>query len=163
MKMRSQNVIFFGILTVLLISLVLTILHIYHFPSPTPSSLSLLSSSTPPDTITETKEMILTSHSYNGIIYTDWIRESSHFNYLNYKSLESFLVSYPKANIEMTVIGPQAANYYKLGNLMRLNLFYFSPSSLSSSCAANISLRNTKREDTRSEHISSVISLLSKR
>jgi hypothetical protein len=121
--------ILLGILTVLFISFILMILHTNHVssPPPPPAAAAVLPSPSTLPLDMETKEMILTSSSYNGIIYTDWIRESFHFNYLNYKSLESFLVTYPKANIEMTVIGPQAANYYKLGNLMRCLFFYLPP------------------------------------
>ncbi len=66
-----------------------------------------------------TEKEIRLSHDYNGDIYLDWIRESYQFNYLNYKSFESLLATYSEANFEFTIIGPQAANYYKLGNLMR--------------------------------------------
>jgi hypothetical protein len=69
--------------------------------------------------LARTEEEILASYQYPGDIYLDWIRESYQFNYLNYKSVESLLASYPKANVELTVIGPGAANYYKLGDLMR--------------------------------------------
>lgn len=135
MKVRSHVVILTGILTVIFISFLLMLLHTTTHTIPPSSSLSSTSSSSSHTTQSsisslfrpfhmETKEMLLASHAYNGIIYTDWIRDSFHFNYLNYKSLESLLVSYPQAEIEMTVIGPQAANYYKLGNLMRFPFLY---------------------------------------
>lgn len=69
------------------------------------------------------EEVILLSHEFNGDIFLDWVRESHQFNYLNYKSLESLLATYSHANFEFTIIGPQAANYYKLGNLMSKHIF----------------------------------------
>jgi hypothetical protein len=104
-----------------------------------PSLPQILPAHQPP-----TEERILSSYQYLGDIYLDWIRESYQFNYLNYKSVESLLASYPKANLEMTVIGPGAANYYKLGDLMRQvrssssrspfsSLIFYTPSSSTSS------------------------------
>lgn len=97
------------------------------FPSSLPSSLSLSPSLSPLkeqviskiNKIYQNNEEVILSFQYSNDIYIDWIRESYHFNYLNYKSFESLLAAYPTSSLEFTVIGPNAANYYKLGNLMR--------------------------------------------
>ena len=58
-------------------------------------------------------------YEYTGDIYFDWTRSSYTFNYVGYKSLESALVAYPDAKVESILVGPEAANYYKVGELMR--------------------------------------------
>lgn len=83
----------------------------------------LVNTSTKDPSLSQTS-LILSSHEYSGPIFVDWIRPSYHFNNINYKSMESLLITYPHSNIQMTVIGPQSANYYKLGDLMRSHLIY---------------------------------------
>eukprot|EP01038_Epipyxis_sp_PR26KG_P012839 gene12839-17213_t len=56
--------------------------------------------------------------SYSGLIMMDWSLNSNDFNYINYKSLESILFVYPFATIIINLVGPEKANYYKLGNLI---------------------------------------------
>ena len=56
--------------------------------------------------------------NYSGLIMMDWVLSSDSFSYINYKSLESLLSIYPKAQVEVHIIAPNAANYYKYGNLL---------------------------------------------
>lgn len=55
----------------------------------------------------------------------DWIHDggSDAFGYINYKSLESVLVSYPQCRYEVMLMAPQIANYYRIGNLISKHFF----------------------------------------
>lgn len=59
---------------------------------------------------------------YSDIIYLDWPKESHKLTYLNYKSVESLLSVYPEAKFECLTIGPNAANYYKVGDVLRYSI-----------------------------------------
>lgn len=63
------------------------------------------------------------SYEYNGNIYMDWTAHSDKFGYLNYKSLESLVFSYPRAKIVVLHLGPTAADYYKFGNMISKHIF----------------------------------------
>ena len=56
-------------------------------------------------------------------VYMDWLLPSDDFGYINYKSLESILVQYPEASVTVLLIGPQAADYYKCGDLLSKHYF----------------------------------------
>ena len=58
------------------------------------------------------------------LIIMDWIVDSALFGYINYKSLESLLATYPTAEVKVLLIGPQAADYYKCGNLLSKHYFH---------------------------------------
>jgi hypothetical protein len=60
---------------------------------------------------------------YNGYIFMDWTGDSDDFDYVNYKSMESLLSVYPKANVKVNLIAPNAAHYYKTGNLISKHYF----------------------------------------
>jgi hypothetical protein len=70
-------------------------------------------------------EVAIDNYDFKGNIFLDWTRHSYKFDYIGYKSLESVLAVYPNAIVENTMIGPDAANYYKLGDLMRSDPDYF--------------------------------------
>src|SRR5690349_1219169 len=42
--------------------------------------------------------------NFNGTIYMDWTLDSDMFSYINYKSLESVLFTYPAAKIVISTI-----------------------------------------------------------
>ena len=52
-------------------------------------------------------------------IYLAFDISADDFNYINYKALESLLITYPAAYVRVLIIGPQAADYYKIGHLLR--------------------------------------------
>ena len=58
-------------------------------------------------------------------VFLDWPHEegSDAFAYINYKSLESVLVTYPKCHFEVMVMGPHSMNYYRVGNLLSKHFF----------------------------------------
>ena len=51
-------------------------------------------------------------------VYMDWFLSSDAFTYINYKSLESVLSSYPNSVIKVIHLGPMSADYYKVGDLI---------------------------------------------
>jgi len=57
--------------------------------------------------------------------YLDWSSSdgSNSFVYLNYKSFESALVTYPHCRFEVLVPAPQTAFYYRVGNLLSRHQF----------------------------------------
>lgn len=61
------------------------------------------------------------SHYNIEYIFFDWVYPSEDFSYINYKSFESFLACcyHENMKIEIVVISPKMANYYKFGNIMR--------------------------------------------
>ena len=63
------------------------------------------------------------TYDYNGNIYMDWTAHSDKFGYLNYKSLELLILSYPHAKIVVLHLGPTAADYYKFGNMISKHMF----------------------------------------
>lgn len=60
---------------------------------------------------------------FNGSIGLYWSLHSDLFSYINYKSLESILVSYPPATVNIRIIGPEHAEYYKVGNIISKQTF----------------------------------------
>jgi hypothetical protein len=94
---------------------------------------------------TESKKST-TPVEYSGAIFMEWTRESYRFNYLSYKAFESLLASYPNAKYDMAIIGPGAASYYKLGNLMRYH-HYCSLRSRLNTHAVNTFSRSTRSAD----------------
>jgi len=65
----------------------------------------------------------ITPSHYNETVYMDWIGDSDDFGYINYKSLESLLTLYPRANIIIHLIASNGAQYYKMGNLISKHFF----------------------------------------
>lgn len=49
---------------------------------------------------------------YSGTIHMDWPLDADRFSYINYKSLESVLCTYPSARVVVTVIAPAQAHFY---------------------------------------------------
>lgn len=60
---------------------------------------------------------------YKGKIYMDWPFHSDHFNYINYKSLESILANFHGSNVKVLHLGPNIADYYKLGSMISKHQF----------------------------------------
>jgi hypothetical protein len=60
---------------------------------------------------------------YKGRIYMDWPFNSDHFNYINYKSVESVLSNFHGSNVKVLHLGPNVADYYKVGNLISKHQF----------------------------------------
>lgn len=58
-------------------------------------------------------------------VYLDWTHESGSdaFTYVNYKSLESALATYPSCRFEVMLVASQSANYYRIGNLISKHFF----------------------------------------
>lgn len=52
-----------------------------------------------------------------------WLHHSDDFSYINYKSLESVLVHYPNASVVVRLVGPEQADYYKIGTLISKQVF----------------------------------------
>jgi hypothetical protein len=65
----------------------------------------------------ETSGPLFLTSEYYGNIYLTWYLSSDKFHYLNYKSFESLLITYPNAFIHIFIIAPQSANYYKIGKI----------------------------------------------
>lgn len=65
------------------------------------------------------------SNLYQTKIFIDWPLDSSLLSYINYKSLESLLSCCYNDNysIEVMIISPKMANYYKYGSVIRLGLW----------------------------------------
>jgi hypothetical protein len=61
--------------------------------------------------------------NYTAAIYLDWIGDSDEFAFINYESLESLLILYPNAGVEVNLIAPNGAYYYKMGNLISKHYF----------------------------------------
>ena len=65
------------------------------------------------------KTMSSPSENVKVKIFMDWGFDSDWFSFINYKSVESLLASYPDSSIEVMLPGPPAADYYKFGTLLR--------------------------------------------
>ncbi|RYH25131.1 hypothetical protein EON65_16010 [archaeon] len=61
--------------------------------------------------------------SYNGSIFLYWPYHSDSFSLTNYKSLESILTVYSKAKVTLRIVGPEQADYYKVGNIISKQTF----------------------------------------
>lgn len=60
---------------------------------------------------------------YNGSIFLSYYLPSAYFQYINYKSLESLLTTYPQASVKIIIIAPETANYYKVGDIISKTTF----------------------------------------
>ncbi len=115
----SDRIVVLGLL--LLMSVLISINHfIIHFISKTSENQRIYDNTN----IFKTHDVIEHySCDYNGNIYMDWIAHSDKFGYLNYKSLELLILSYPHAKIVVIHLGPTAADYYKFGNMISKHMF----------------------------------------
>jgi hypothetical protein len=88
------------------------------------TSSSSISSSSSNSNINTNAPALAVQSEYDGIIMCDWVLTSDSFSYINYKSLESLLNTYPKARVKVHIIAPNAANYYKYGDLLSKQQFH---------------------------------------
>lgn len=70
-----------------------------------------------------TIDQYFSSSSYNGTIYLYWPYNSDSFSFINYKSLESILTVYSNAKVTLRIVGPEQADYYKVGNIISKQTF----------------------------------------
>lgn len=61
--------------------------------------------------------------AFNGTVALYWLYHSDLFSYINYKSLESILSVYPHATVRIRIVGPEHAEYYKVGNILSKQTF----------------------------------------
>lgn len=60
---------------------------------------------------------------YSGVIYLSWYLTFHAFQYLNYKSLESVLVTYPEASVRFKLLAPRAHLHDRFGEILPRPIF----------------------------------------